>query len=224
MIDGYTMASHLGVATFETLWVVVASGFLAGILGMLLGIALYAFNTPVLCAQPVLYRLLATSLNTMRAIPFIIFMIAILPLTRWLTGTAIGTTASIVPLTLAAMPMMARMTEHALLDLPNHLLETALAMGATRLQIFGYFLLPEAKANLIRQYTTACVTLTGYASMCGAMGGGGLGDYAIQYGYQRFEPLCMFAAIVIIWGLVQGIEGLGALWLKQLQQPESRHV
>ena len=218
MIDGYSMASHLGVATLETLWVVLASGLLAGVLGMLLGVALYALQTPVLLDKPLAYRLLATSLNTMRAIPFIIFMIAILPLTRWITGTAIGTTASVVPLTLAAMPMMARMVEHALIVLPNHLLETAIAMGASRLQILRYFLLPEAKANLIRQYTTACVTLTGYASMCGAIGGGGLGDYAIRYGYQRFEPVSMLAAILMIWGLVQCIEGLGSFCIQQHQK------
>ena len=209
MTDWPTILHHLGTATIETIYVVLASGLLAGLMGLGLGILLFSLNCRQLCAHKAMYHALAMIINTLRSIPFIIFMIAVIPLTRLLVGSAIGTTASIVPLTLAATPMLARMVEHTLHALPASLLEAATALGATRKQMIWYFLLPEAKNQLIRHYTTALVTLTGYASMCGAIGGGGLGDYAIRYGYQRFDPLSMLGAIVIIWAIVQGIEVLG---------------
>ncbi len=213
MIDWHMMLAHLAKATGQTLWVVVVSGSLASLLGLMLGTTLFALQCPKLLEKPRLYQLVAIITNTVRAMPFLIFMIAIMPLTRHIAGTAIGLHASIVPLTLAAMPMMGRMVEHALKDLPSHLLETAEALGATRWQMLRYFLWPEAKSMLIRQYTTAWVTLVGYASMCGAIGGGGLGDFAIRYGYQRFDALSMAAAIMMIWLLVQSIDLLGQHWI-----------
>ena len=155
-------------------------------------------------------------INMLRSIPFIILMLAIIPLTRLLVGTSIGTTAAIVPLSLATIPFFARMVENNLDQLPPGLIETGQAMGASTLQLISAVLLSEAMPGIVSSLTTTLITLTAYSAMAGAVGGGGLGDLAIRYGYQRFDARVMLMTIVILIALVQMIQYIGDYWVKRL--------
>lgn len=204
-------------ATFETLYMVLVSGVLALLLGLPLGILLFTTcQTTNLLPMPLLHKSLSLIVNIMRSIPFIILMLAIIPLTRFLVGTSIGTSAAIVPLTLATIPFFARMIEHNLHQLPNGLIETGQAMGASIWQLITAILLTEALPGMIGTLTTVFITLISYSAMAGAVGGGGLGDLAIRYGYQRFDATIMALTIVILIALVQGIQLLGDYWAKRL--------
>ena len=152
----------------------------------------------------------------MRSIPFIILMVAIIPLTRWIVGTSIGTIAAIVPLSLCAIPFFARLTETALQEVPASLIEASQAMGASNWQIIWHVLIPEGLPTLVRGITLTAVTLVGYSAMAGAIGGGGLGDLAIRYGYQRFEAGLMVATIVVLIVLVQLMQYIGDTLAAQL--------
>jgi D-methionine transport system permease protein len=203
-------------ATLETLFMVSVSGVLALLLGLPLGILLFSTRQINLLPMPILNKSLSFIVNMMRSIPFIILMLAIIPLTRFLVGTSIGTSAAIVPLTLATIPYLARMIENNLNQLPSGLIETGQAMGATTWQLFSTILLNEALPDIISTLTIALITLIGYSAMAGAVGGGGLGDLAIRYGYQRFDAKIMSLTIVILIVLVQGIHHLGDYWAKRL--------
>lgn len=196
-------------ALFETLIMVLASGSIAALLGGLLGVILYATAPKSFFASPFTYRILGVITNATRSIPYIILMIAIIPFTRWVTGTSIGTLAACVPLSLAAIPFVARLIESALNEVPRGLIEAAEAMGASPAQIMWRVLLPEAFASIISGLTLTFVTLVGYSAMAGAMGGGGLGYLAVNYGYQRFEPKVMLVTVVILIVLVQAIQMTG---------------
>lgn len=201
--------SELLNATGETLWMVFIAGGLACLLGLPLGMLLFATGKKSLWFHPYVHRSLALLINITRSIPFIILMLAVIPFTRWLTGTSIGTQAAIVPLTLAAIPFFARLVESNLQELPLGLLETGEAMGASAWQVFAYILLPEAKASLIQSSTLTFVNLIGYSAMAGTVGGGGLGDLAIRYGYQRFDFQVMLVTLLILIVLVQLFQQLG---------------
>lgn len=203
-------------ATFETIYMVLVSGVLAMLLGLPLGVLLFSTRQINLLPLPILNKSLAVIVNMMRSIPFIILMLAIIPLTRLLVGTSIGTTAAIVPLTLATIPFFARMIENNLNQLPNGLIETGQAMGATTWQLIRSILLTEALPGMIGTLTTTFITLIGYSAMAGAIGGGGLGDLAIRYGYQRFDAKIMALTIIVLIALVQGIQHLGDYWAKRL--------
>lgn len=203
-------------ATFETIYMVLVSGVLAMLLGLPLGVLLFSTRQINLLPLPILNKSLAVIINMMRSIPFIILMLAIIPLTRLLVGTSIGTTAAIVPLTLATIPFFARMIENNLNQLPNGLIETGQAMGATTWQLIRSILLTEALPGMIGTLTTTFITLIGYSAMAGAVGGGGLGDLAIRYGYQRFDAKIMALTIIVLIALVQGIQHLGDYWAKRL--------
>ena len=208
------MLNLLCKATLETAYMTLVSGFLAGLFGIPLGILLFITQTQGIRANPWCNRILAIVVNAVRSIPFIILMVAIIPLTRLLVGTSIGTTAAIVPLTLAAIPFMARLTESALLKVNPGLIEAGFAMGADPKQIIRYILLPEARSHLIHAITITFITLVGYSAMAGAVGGGGLGDVAITYGYQRFNPLVMLITVVILIAMVQVIQVAGDVLAK----------
>lgn len=197
------MNSLLVIETLNTLYMVFVAGFLATILGSILGIVL-AETT-----HKTLYRSLGLVVNIGRSIPFAILMIALIPFTRWVIGTSLGTTASIVPLTIAAIPFMARLVENALKAVPQGVQEAAVLMGASRSQRICKVLLPEALPQLIVAITLLLITLVGYSAMAGLVGGGGLGKVAIQYGYQRFDGTLMFTTLVILVLLVEAIEWLG---------------
>ena len=160
-------------------------------------------------AHAKLQVLLGTLVNIGRSVPFIILLVAIIPFTRFIVGTSIGTIAAIVPLTVGAIPFVARLIEGALIEVPFGLQEAAQAMGAKPLQIIQKVLLPEALPGIINGLTITLVTLVNYSAMAGAIGGGGLGDVGIRYGYQRFDPTVMLITVVILVLLVQLIQGLG---------------
>lgn len=207
---------ELLLSTGETLYMVFASGLLAMLLGLPLGVLLFSTRQTNLLPMPLLNKSLSLMVNMARSIPFIILMLAIIPITRLLVGTSIGTSAAIVPLSLAAIPFFARMIENNLNQLPSGLIETGLAMGATTWQLIPAILLTEALPGMVGTLTTTLITLIGYSAMAGAVGGGGLGDLAIRYGYQRFDASVMILTIVILIVLVQGIQHLGDYWAKRL--------
>lgn len=193
----------------ETVYMVAASMVVATILGVPLGVLLYATQKGRFLAFPPLNRGLGGIVNAIRSIPFIILMVAIIPFTRLLVGTAIGTTAAMVPLVIASVPFIARQVETSLLEVPEGILEAAVSMGATPWQIVWKVLLPEALPSIVAQLTTVIIALVGESAMAGAIGGGGLGDLAIRYGYQRFRPDVMAATVVILIILVQIVQFLG---------------
>ncbi|MNT09800.1 D-methionine transport system permease protein MetI [compost metagenome] len=155
-------------------------------------------------------------MNAVRSTPFIILLVAIIPFTRLITGSSIGTAAAIVPLTLAAAPFIARLVETSLREVDNGLIEAAQAMGATSWQIVWKVLLPEALPGIVAGLTISFVSLTGYSAMAGAIGGGGLGDLGIRYGYQRFLPDIMLAVVVILIIFVQLVQSLGDWAVRRL--------
>jgi len=196
-------------ATIETVYMVVVSGVVATVVGLPWGIVLYTSRKGNILSHPLLYQVLAAIVNVTRSIPFIILMIAVIPITRVLVGSSIGTNAAIVPLSLCAMPFIARVVENALLEVDTGLVEAATAMGATAWQIVCKILIPEAMPGIINGLTLTVVSLIGYSAMAGAVGGGGLGDLAIRYGYQRFDTSVMFMTIVVIIVLVQAMQLVG---------------
>ncbi len=199
----------LGQALLETLYMVAVSGVVSAAVGVPLGVLLHTSRPGQILAQPLLNRVLGAVVNAARSVPFIILMVAIIPLTRLIAGTSIGTTAAIVPLSLAAIPFVARIAEGALNEVPSGLIEAAQAMGATPLQIVTRVMLPEALPGLIHGMTLTLVTLVSYSAMAGAIGGGGLGDLGIRYGYQRFDPVIMLVTVVVLVVIVQLIQSVG---------------
>ncbi|KLN47129.1 DL-methionine transporter permease subunit, partial [Providencia rettgeri] len=163
-----------------------------------------------------LYRALAVIINIFRSVPFIILLVWIIPLTSFLVGTTIGLKAAIVPLTIGAAPFIARMVENALLEIPSGLIESARAMGATPLQIIRKILIPEAMPSLINAATITLIMLVGYSAMGGAVGAGGLGQIALQYGYQTYNPVVMNTVIVLLVILVNAIQFGGEYLMKKV--------
>jgi|SRR5579872_4022360 len=202
--------------TVETIYMVFAASLFAVLVGLPLGTVLYITRKGNILEQAVINSVLSIIVNMTRSIPFIILMIAVIPFTRLLIGTSIGTNASIVPLSLAAMPFLARIVENALLEVNKGLIEAATAMGATTWQIITKVLLPEALPGIVNGLTLTVISLIGYSAMAGAVGGGGLGDLAIRYGYQRFDVSIMLITIAIMIVLVQIIQYAGDKIVKQL--------
>lgn len=196
-------------ATLETIYMVVCAGFIATLIGLPLGISLYVTRKAHILAHPALHQMLAAITNVTRSIPFVILMIAVIPVTRFIVGSSIGTAAAIVPLSLCAIPFFARIVENALLEVNKGLIETASALGATHWQIITKVLLPEALPGMINGLTLTIISLVGYSAMAGAVGGGGLGDLAIRYGYQRFDVTVMLTTIILMVCLVQSIQYCG---------------
>ena len=197
------------VATWQTIYMVYISAFLSIILGLMLGVFYFMSGYGKNFANALVNRTLGFIINTIRSIPFIILLICIIPLTRFLIGTSIGTNAAIIPLVIAAMPFYARVTESALREIPHGLIEAAEAMGATHTQLIFKVLLPEAAPALLRGACLTIISLIGYSAMAGAVGGGGLGELAINYGYQRFDTMVMLETVIILVVLVQVIQWLG---------------
>lgn len=202
-------------ATAETLYMVLASSLIAILVGLPLGVVLYVTRRGNILEQRMIYQTLAALVNITRSIPFVILMIAVIPFTRLLVGSSIGTNAAIVPLSLCAIPFLARVVENALLEVNHGLIEAALAMGASAPQIIAKVLIPEALPNIINGLTLTMISLIGFSAMAGAVGGGGLGDLAIRYGYQRFNIGIMLITIVIMVVFVQAIQFCGDRIAKQ---------
>lgn len=199
-------------STVETLEMVLFSTVFSMILGLPLGILLCVtgpYSQGGLVPKPVLNEVLSRIVNVLRSFPFIILMILLFPLSRLIVGTSIGTAATIVPLSIAAAPFVARIIESALKEVDPGVVQAARAMGSTDSQIIFKVLLPEAMPSLISGVTLTIINLIGYSAMAGAIGGGGLGDLAIRYGYQRFRTDVMIAAVVVILVLVEIIQFVG---------------
>jgi D-methionine transport system permease protein len=193
----------------ETLYMLSVSAVIAAVIGIPLGILLVVTEKGNILSCPVLNKPLAFIINMIRSIPFIILMVAIIPFTRMVAGTSIGTTAAIVPLTIAAIPYTARMVETSIREIDFGLIEAAESMGASPFQIIWKVLIPEALPAVIQNMTVVIVSLIGSSAMAGTIGGGGLGDLAIRYGYQRFQADVMVATILVLIVLVQLIQFIG---------------
>ena len=196
-------------ATLQTLYMVAVSAVLGTVLGLPLGVFLATSQRGELLSAPWLNKVLGLVVNAARSVPFIILVVAIIPFTRLIAGTSIGTTPAIVPLTIAAVPFIARLVENAIREVDAGLIEAARAMGATPYQIIRKVLVPEALPGITLGLTLAVVSLIGYSAMVGAVGGEGLGDLGIRYGYQRFMPDVMLAVVVILIVLVQLVQSIG---------------
>ncbi|OLS51942.1 methionine ABC transporter permease [Rhodovulum sulfidophilum] len=196
-------------ATLQTLYMVSAAAVLGTLFGLPLGLFLATSQRGELLSAPLVNKVLGLFVNAARSVPFIILVVAIIPFTRALVGTSIGTDAAIVPLTIAATPFIARLVENAIREVDAGLIEAARAMGATPLQIIRKVLLREALPGIVLGLTLAVVSLIGYSAMVGAVGGEGLGDLGIRYGYQRFMPDVMLAVVVILIVMVQLVQSFG---------------
>lgn len=210
------MVNLLISALGDTLIMVLASALFSCLLGLPLGVALHATKRGQILENPALNWALGLVVNIGRSVPFIILLVAIIPFTRFVVGTSIGTAAAVVPLTIGAIPFFARLVEGALMEIPDGLVEAARAMGAKPLQIIAKVLLPEALPGVINSVTITLVALVNYSAMAGAIGGGGLGDVGIRYGYQRFDPVVMLTTVVILVVLVQLIQSLGDRLVKRV--------
>lgn len=201
------MFSDVGLATIETLYMVITSTAVAVLLGLPLGT--WLFTTAKIKPNPKIHRMISGVINIMRSIPFIILLVALIPLTRLLVGTSIGINAAIVPLTIGATPFFARLVDNVYHSLPSGLVETGYSMGASSWQMIKYILLPEARSGVIHAITITAITLVNYSAMAGTVGGGGLGDLAIRYGYQRFDVSVMVITVVILIAMVQLMQMAG---------------
>ena len=194
---------------WETLYMTLASTFMGYVLGLPLGIALAVTDKTGIRPQPVVYRVLDVISNVLRSIPFIILLILVIPLTRFIVGQSYGSSATVVPLVIAAAPFIGRMVESSLKEVDHGVIEAAQSMGAGIFTIIWKVLLVEARTSLIVGVTIALGTILGYSAMAGAVGGGGLGNIAIRYGYYRYQPDIMIVTIVILIVLVQILQGIG---------------
>ncbi|WP_019153547.1 methionine ABC transporter permease [Robertmurraya massiliosenegalensis] len=196
-------------ASIDTLYMVGMSLLVGSLIGIPLGIALVVTRPGGIIENKIFYSILNPIINIVRSLPFIILMVAIIPFTRMVVGTSIGTNAAIVPLIIFISPFIARLIENSLLEVNPGIIEAAESMGATPFQIIWYFLLPEAFGSLILSITTATIGLIGATAMAGTVGGGGVGDLAIVYGYQRFDTFAMVTTVIILVVFVQFIQSSG---------------
>lgn len=212
------IANLLWQATLETLYMSLISTALAFIIGLGLAVILVLSRKGGLMPNPALYSTLDIVVNTLRSFPFIILMIVLFPLTKLLVGTSIGTTAAIVPLTIGSAPFIARLIEAAMLEVDKGVIEAAQSFGASRFQIIFKVQLSEALPAIINALTLTLIMIVGFSAMAGTVGGGGLGDVAVRYGYQRFKPDIMIYTVIILIALVQIIQSIGDFAYKRLKK------
>lgn len=203
------MAGELAFALWETLYMVVVSTFFSGIFGSLVAILMIITGPSGLKPNAAVYRIVDVLVNLLRSFPFIILLIAIIPLTRLIAGTSIGSTASIVPLTIAATPFVARLMEGSLLEVDRGVVEAAKSFGASTRQIIFGVMIKEAMPSIVLNWAVVAINLLGYSAMAGVVGGGGLGDLAIKYGYNRFQTDVMVYSVAILIVIVQLIQYAG---------------
>lgn len=199
----------VGISTLQTLQMVFFSTLFAVIIGFPLGILLFITSSTGIMPKPLFYMVLSRIIDVLRSFPFVILMIVLLPFTRFVLGTAIGTSATIMPLSLAAAPFVARVIETALIEIDPGVITAARAMGSTNWQIIRKVLVPEVLPSVVSGITLTIINLISYSAMAGTLGGGGLGDLAIRYGYQRFRTDIMLASVVVIILLVALIQFAG---------------
>lgn len=199
--------NYLFTGTLETLYMVFTSLFLSYLIGIPFGILLTLTRENGIKQNRLFYQIFGSIINMARSLPFIILLVMVIPFTRVIVGTSIGTTAMIVPLTISAIPFVARMIESALLEVDKGIIETSLAFGASTFQIVLVYL-KEAIPSLIRGLAITAIALIGYSAMAGTVGGGGLGDIAIRYGYERYEYQVLIYTVIILIILVEIIQNL----------------
>ncbi|ADU82450.1 ABC transporter permease [Helicobacter pylori] len=204
-------------ATLETLYMVFVASFLAVVFGLPLGVLLLVSKKGHLLNKPLLHKILDTSINMTRSFPFIILIILLLPLSRFLIGTSIGSSASIIPLAISAIPFVAKLFENSLMEVEHGKIETTLSLGASHLEVIKMMLL-ESLPSLVNNITITLISLIGYSAMAGALGAGGLGDLAIRIGYQSYRGDVLFYAVVVIIVLVQIIQSAGDYVVKRLRK------
>ena len=211
--DLMVVLPSLPYAIWETFYVTVLSTLLSLVLGLPLGVLLVAGEkNGVLPLPRWLLQVLNVIINLLRSVPFLILMIMVFPLSRLIIGTAVGTTATIVPLVVAAFPFVARLVETSLRELDEGVVEAAQSMGATPFQIITKVMIPECLPGLISSMTTALTTILGYSAMSGVIGGGGLGKIALSYGYYRYQTNIMIVCVVLLVLMVQAFQSVGTLW------------
>lgn len=210
------LINMISASFVETIIMVLISGGIGAAIGIPLGILLFITDRKSFLQMPKFHFVLSIIINATRSVPFIILLVAIIPFTRLVVGSSIGTAAAIVPLTISVAPFIARIVETSLREVDKGLVEAAQAMGATNLQIVGKVLLPEARPGILAGLTIAVVSLIGYSAMAGVVGGGGLGDLGIRYGYQRFMPEVMWPVVLVLIILVQGIQSMGDYLVRRL--------
>lgn len=203
-------------ATGETLYMVAVAGIVGFAIGIPLGVVLHITKKGGLMENTAFNSVLGAIVNVGRSVPFLVLMVAIIPVTKLIVGSFIGTTAAIVPLTIGAIPFVARLIEGALIEVPSGLVEAAQSMGATPLQIITKVLLPEALPTILNAVTITLVTLVSYSAMAGTVGGGGLGDVAIRYGFHRYDLTIMAVTVVMLIVLVQIIQSVGDTLVKKV--------
>ncbi|WP_422447252.1 methionine ABC transporter permease [Thermoanaerobacterium sp. DL9XJH110] len=206
------------VSTWQTIYMVAVSVLIATVFGIPLGILLMVTDRGQILQNILLNKILGTIVNIFRSVPFIILLIVLIPFTRLLVGKAIGTTAAIVPLSVAAIPFMGRLTETALREVNRGVIEAAQAMGASPFQIITRVLIPEALPSIAAGITITTINLVGYSAMAGVIGGGGLGDLAVRYGYQRFMLDIMLYTVVILVVMVQLTQMIGDFFVSRLSK------
>ena len=204
-----TLLQLVGTATAQTLTMVFFSTVFSLLLGAPLGVLLCMTAEGSLMPKPVLHQLLDRVVNILRSFPFIILMILLFPFSRFIIGTSIGTAATVVPLSIAAAPFVARVIESALMEIDRGVIQAAIAMGSSIPEIIFKVMIPEALPPLVAGITLTVINLIGYSAMAGAIGGGGLGDLAIRYGYQRFRSDILLAAVIVILVMVELIQLIG---------------
>lgn len=205
-------------AIVDTLYMVGMSLFVGALIGIPIGILLVVTRPGGVLENKILYALINPVINIVRSLPFIILLVAIIPFTRFIVQTSIGTNAAIVPLIIYIAPYIGRLVENSLLEVNPGILEAAESMGATPFQVIRYFLLPEAVGSLILSLTTATIGLIGATAMAGTVGGGGVGDLAIVYGYQRFDTVVVVATVIILIIFVQGIQSFGNTLARKIRR------
>jgi D-methionine transport system permease protein len=203
-------------ATGETLYMVLLAGLFTLLIGLPLGVLLFISRPAGLFPLPRLNRALGAVINLGRSLPFVVMLIALIPLTRLIVGTTLGSTAAVVPITIGAFPFLARIVEAALDEVDKGRIEAIVAMGGDIRHVIFKVLLPEALPALVAGVTLTLVMLIGFSSMAGVIGGGGLGDLAIRYGYQRFNNQIMVVTVVVLVVLVQGVQSLGDRCVRSL--------
>ncbi len=212
----------LPLQLWNTLYMVFVSAFFAVIIGLPIGVILTITDRGQIKESPYVYKILETIVNIGRSFPFAILMVALIPFTRWLIGTSLGTTAAIVPLTIAAAPFVARLIESSLKEVDRNVLEAAIVMGSSSQQIITKVLLPEALPGIVAAITLTVVNLIGYSAMAGLVGGGGLGQVAIQYGYNRFNTFIMVVTVILLIILVQVVQWMGNRLARSIAKKRGR--
>ncbi|BBH21212.1 D-methionine ABC transporter [Paenibacillus baekrokdamisoli] len=210
--------TEIWTATKDTLSMMASSLIFTIIFGLILGVILFLTSRRQLLEQPIIYMILSVIINVLRSVPFVILMIMIMPVTKWITGTTLGVEGSIPPLVVAAAPFFARLVETSLREVDKGVIEAAQAMGASKWDIVQRVLLREARPGLLAAVTITAVTLVSYTAMSGVIGGGGLGDLALRYGYQRFQTDVMLVTVVLLIVLVQILQTAGDLLVRRFSR------